>query len=197
MRNRAPACPRSPSGTIRGTLRTALNQAIRWGLISKNAAALTQAPRARQFEIRPLDRYEALRFLRSVKGHRLEALYTVALSLGLRQAEALGLQWQYVNLRDGVLTVTKQLQRPNRRWELVDLKTELSRRTLALPAVVAEQLQMHRTRQLEERQRADDRWQESDLVFTTVRGRPLWGSTIDREFHKHLEVAGLPQRCFP
>jgi len=94
-------------------------------------------------------------------------------------------------------TVTKQLQRPNRRWELVDLKTELSRRTLALPAVVAEQLQMHRTRQLEERQRADDRWQESDLVFTTVRGRPLWGSTIDREFHKHLEVAGLPQRCFP
>jgi integrase len=41
---------------------------------------------------------EARTFLQAVRGDRLEALYAVALAVGLRQGEALGLRWQDVDL---------------------------------------------------------------------------------------------------
>src|SRR5712692_11834776 len=96
---------------IRGTLRTALNQAVRWGLVGRNAAALVDGPRVPTFEIQPFTPDDARKFLAAAKGHRLEALYSVALTLGLRQGEALGLRWQDVDLPLGYLRVTKQLQR--------------------------------------------------------------------------------------
>jgi hypothetical protein len=56
---------------------------------------------------------EARRFLQALDGHRLEALYSVALTMGLRQGEALGLRWKDVDLELGYLRVEKQLQRIN------------------------------------------------------------------------------------
>ncbi len=77
---------------IRGTLRTALNQAIRWGMMSQNPATMVELPRGSRYEIRPLTPEEARTFLASIKGDRLQALYSVALTMGLRQGEALGLR---------------------------------------------------------------------------------------------------------
>ena len=76
---------------LRGTLRTALNEAVRWGLISRNAAALVDGPRVERYPIKPFAPDEARRLLQAIKGDRLEALYSVALTMGLRQGEALGL----------------------------------------------------------------------------------------------------------
>jgi integrase len=74
---------------LRATLRTALNQAIRWGYVHRNVAELTDGPRVEKFEIQPLTPSEARRFLSCLKGHRLEAYYSVALAIGLRRNEAL------------------------------------------------------------------------------------------------------------
>jgi integrase len=181
---------------LRGTLRAALNQAMRWGLISKNAAALVVLPRPKRYEIKPLSPDEARRFLAAVAGDRLEALYSVALTMGLRQGEALGLRWQDVDLDMGYLRVSNQLQRLDGKLQLVDLKTDGSRRTIVMPAVIVEKLREHRKRQLEERSRAREAWASPDLVFTTPHGRPLDGSTVTRYFHAHLARADLDQRRF-
>ena len=181
---------------IRGTLRTALNQAVQWGLITRNPAALVRSPRVEQFEIQPFTRDEGLALLESLKGDRLEALYSVALTMGLRQGEALGLRWQDVDLALGYLRVAKQLQRVDGRLQLVEPKTARSRRSLALPATIAVRLQEHRLRQDSERALAGSLWIESGLVFTTPEGKPLDGTAITKQFHRHLERAGLPQRRF-
>jgi integrase len=70
---------------MHGILRNALNQAVRWNYIQRNAAALVDGPRVEQQEIQPFSRDEAQRFLAAIKGDRLEALYAVALTMGLRQ----------------------------------------------------------------------------------------------------------------
>jgi integrase len=49
--------------------------------------------------------------LDAIAGHRLEALFSVAIALGLRIGEALGLRWQDLDLESGVLHVRKALQR--------------------------------------------------------------------------------------
>jgi integrase len=88
---------------IRGTLRTALNHAVRWGYISRNPAALVDGPRVEPYEAKPFSVSEARQFLQAIRGDRLQALYSVALTMGLRQGEALGLRWQDVDLELGTL----------------------------------------------------------------------------------------------
>ena len=95
----------------RSVLRAALNQALRWGVVARNAAALRGAPRHETQEIRPLSPEEAKALLASVAGHRLAALITVAVGLGLRRGEVLGLRWRDVDLKAGTLSVRHTLER--------------------------------------------------------------------------------------
>ena len=181
---------------IRGTLRTAMKQATRWGLIARNPVDAVDGPKVERFEIRPFTPDEARRFLVSIRGDRLEALYSVALTMGLRQGEALGLRWQDIDLDMGYIRVNKQLQRIDGQFHLVEPKTPRSRRALALPSSIAASLLLHRQRQVAERDVAPDRWETSDLVFTTERGRPLDGTVVSHDFHRKLDKAGLAQRRF-
>jgi integrase len=79
---------------ILGVLRNALRLAERWSLVSRNVAALVDPPRIERTEIQPLTLAEARTMLEAARSDRLGALYSVALSMGLRQGEALGLRWQ-------------------------------------------------------------------------------------------------------
>jgi integrase len=181
---------------IRGTLRAALNHGMRWGLVSRNVAALVSNPRVEQYEINPLTPIEARTFLQSLEGNRLKALYSVALTMGLRQGEALGLRWQDIDLELGYLRVSKQLQRIDGRLQLVEPKTNRSRRSLAMPATIVRALQAHREGQAAEKKLAGKDWEDSGLVFTGPEGRPLDGSAISKQFHRLLTDAGLPKRRF-
>jgi len=182
---------------IRGTLRTALNEAVRWGLVARNVASLVDGPRVERFEIRPFTPDEARTLLKAVKGDRLEALYSVALTMGLRQGEALGLCWEDVDLDLGYVRISKQLQRIDGTPKLVAPKTERSRRTLAMPPMIATTLREHFVRQQQERVSAGaSPAAPSAFVFSTVAGLPLDGTAVTKEFHRVLDRAGLPQRRF-
>ena len=181
---------------LRGVLRRALNDALRWGLVARNVATLVRPPKWVRFEIRPLDPAQARAFLEAVRGDRLEALYSVALAIGLRQGEALGLRWEDVELEAGVIHVRKALQRIDGRWQLVDPKSSRSRRTVHLPVVVADSLRAHRAAQREERLLAGAEWEDWKLVFTTPLGRPLDASNVTHAFQRHVAKAGLPRQRF-
>jgi integrase len=95
----------------RVVVRMALNTAIRWRLVSANAATLIDAPRTTPREIRPLSSEQAKQLLAVAKDKPLEGFVTVALACGLRLGEALGLQWTDVDLEGGTLQVRCALQR--------------------------------------------------------------------------------------
>ena len=178
-------------------LRRALNQAVRWGTIPRNVAALVDLPRVERHEVSGLSPADAKAVIAAVAGDRIEALVLLTLSTGLRQGEALGLRWQDVDLEAGTLRVRYSLQRmPGRGTELVEPKTTRSRRTLALPISTAAALREHRKRQLAERLWAGSRWQEGDFLFTTTIGTPMIGSDVTRHFQALLRAAGLPPMRF-
>jgi integrase len=72
---------------------------------------LIEVPRHRAREIQPLTDEQARALLDEVKGDRLEALVSVALALGLRIGEALGLVWQHIDLKRGTVTIAQALER--------------------------------------------------------------------------------------
>jgi integrase len=181
---------------IRAVLRSALNQALRWGLVTRNAAALAQSPRVIKREVQPLSPEEALTLLKAVRGDRLEALYSVALALGMRQGEILALRWQDIDFDARIIEVRHSLQWSDGSFSLGEPKSERSRRRLGpLPGELLDALRAHKGRQVEDRLAAEA-WDEWNLVFTTTRGRPLHGTDVTHAFQAHLAKAGLPRKRF-
>ena len=181
---------------MHAVLRRALNQAERWDLVARNAALLVDPPRVEKSEIDPLTPAQARSFLNAASGHRLEALYTVALALGLRLGEILGLEWNDIDFDRGTLTINKSLQRVGGKLIHVEPKSARSRRTISLPKTAVHALHAHRARQLEERLLAGKRWQENNLVFPTSLGTPMDGRNVARSFKNALKKAGLPPKRF-
>ena len=122
--------------------------------------------------------------------------YTVALAIGLRQGEALGLEWADIDLEGGALHVRHALQRVDGRLVQVEPKTKRSRRTIPLPELAIAALHAHRGRQLQEQLWQGSRWQESGYVFTTMIGTPLDGVSVTKAFQRILRRVGLPHQRF-
>ncbi len=183
---------------LRSLLGQALGQALKWALVSRNVATLVDPPKVEAYESKFLSPEESRRLLLAVRGDRLETIYSVALALGLRQGEILGLRWEDVDFALGVIRVRKQLQRLGGRLQLVDLKTRKSMRTLHLPDLVLEQLQAHRIRQADEQVRRGASWKgcEWNLVFTSTVGTPLEARNLVRHIKGLLTKAGLADMRF-
>ncbi|WP_338146833.1 site-specific integrase [Streptomyces boncukensis] len=75
----------------------------------------------RETEIVPFDREETRQILTAAQARPTFARWAVGLALGLRQGEALGLRWQYVDLSTGRVRVWWQLQRNKRQHGCTDL----------------------------------------------------------------------------
>ena len=104
--------------------------------IARNVARLVDGPKSTRYKIQPLTPEQARALLGAVRGHRLEALYRLALSLGLRKGEVLGLAWSDIDFARETLTVRRTLQRLNGKLVLSEPKSEAGIRTLALPAIL-------------------------------------------------------------
>jgi integrase len=180
----------------RSVLRTALGQALRWEEVSRNVATLVDPPRSERTEVEPftLDQITALQT--ALKGHPLEGVIILALATGMRQGELLGLTWVDVDLDGANVRVRQQLQRIKGKLTLCPLKTDRSRRTLALPAFAVEALRRQRIWQLEARLARGERWQDSDLVFPSGTGAPTDAAGLVHRYHKLLDAAGLPRKPF-
>jgi len=178
----------------RATLRRALRMAEQDGILTRNVASIAEGPKLDYSEGRSLSPEQAKIFLQAVKGHRHEGAYVIALSLGLRRGEILGLCWNDIEASEGtvVLHVRRQLIRDKSGVQLVDLKTVGSRRVLHLSRPLVELLEQHRTRQEAEELVVGKRWKnEHELIFTSNVGTPLDPEAFGRTVPKICKEVGL------
>lgn len=181
---RAGASPQTAQH-VRSTLRAALSDAVKQGLVARNAASLAPAPRVRQYEAAFLDSDQAATFLAACQGHPLGDLFTVLLGMGLRRSEALGLQWGDVDSAAGTLTVQRSAQiRPGGGLVMEATKSKASRRTLRMPAFVAEAIERQRRRAIGAPLSAP--------VFTLPSGDPILPNYATHALPPFLKAAGLP-----
>jgi integrase len=183
---------------VRMILSRALDRAVLERKLNANpaTAALVDRPQTAVMEQRALDPEQALLFLETLRGHRLEALYAVALALGLRKGEALGLGWRDLDLDVGLVRIRRSLSDAGG-MHLDEVKTRKSRRTLPLPAFLVLILKRHRIRQEVERERAVNLWLGADnLVFTTQFGTPISPRNASRDLAAILARTTLPRVTF-
>ena len=185
---------------IHVVLREALDDAVKLGLIATNVTDRVDAPKLRRPSIQPYTADEGQSLLEAAHGDRLEALYVIALTTGMRLGELLALTWRQIDLEAHTLHVVASLQRVgngSEAWRIGEPKTSHSRRQIALTPMAVEALRAHRVRQLAERMAVADIWQEHDLVFCTEMGSHFDARHVTRyEFYPLLRRAGLPIRRF-
>jgi integrase len=180
---------------LHAVLRRAFSQAVKWDTVARNVVALATPPRVARHEIQPLTAAQARTLLEAARGGRLEALYVMALSSGMRLGELLGLRWSDVDLDGGIVQVRQILVRMPSGLRFGEPKTKRSRRRISLSTGVRDSLRQHRARQATERLRLGPVWEDYDLVFANEIGKPLdAGNFLRRDFWRALNKAGLP-RC--
>lgn len=96
---------------VHRTAKTALSVALDREYIVKNPAKLAKAPRVEEDEIIPFTAVEGKRILAAAEKRRNGARFVIALALGLRRGEALGLKWSRIDLDAGLLRTPRQIQR--------------------------------------------------------------------------------------
>ena len=184
--------------TVRGihaTLHRAIRSAYRMDLVQRNVTELVDRPQRARRRMQVWSPEEVDRFLTTTaEAHdRLEAMWVLALTTGMRLGEMMALRWRSVDLEAATLSVVETLQRVQGEVTFADVKTASSRRQIALPASTVEALRAHRVRQVEERLKLGPIWQDLDLVFCNTIGGPLWrGNLLWEHFRPLCRRAGVP-----
>ncbi len=183
---------------VHTVLHKALKQAVNDGLIPRNVTEAVKAPRPVKKEMKPLSPTQARDLLEAARGERLEALYALAVTTGMRQGEILGLKWEDVDLEAGTLQVRRTLSTAmGGGVRFGPPKTARSRRSIRIPKLALTALRRHRKAQLEQRIKLSGLWEDHDLVFTTGVGTPISrADLINRSFKPLLRQADLPDIRF-
>lgn len=182
----------------RGTLRRALADALRDGLVTRNVAALAEPPQLHKVERTYLDSEQVRTLIAGTRDDRLHALWALGTTGGLRLAEMLALTWANVDLDAATVKVESTMHRVPKApkgvqpWAMRSPKTIKGRRSVQIPPVTVTALREHRRRQLEEQAKMGVLGKEG-LVFTTPKGQPLHGSNLPKALYPHLERLGLPR----
>lgn len=174
-------------------LRSALAAACREELISRNVAQLVPAPRVQPRELNPWTLDETAVFLETARTDPLYTAFVLAVSLGLRRGEILGLRWGDIDLDRRTLSVRTQLQRVQKELYADTTKNRRSR-SIPLPLMCIAPLRWQRLRQRAQRLVAGAEWSnDCDYVFTTRTGRPIEPRNLSRSFERIGQSAGLPR----
>ncbi|WP_441251479.1 tyrosine-type recombinase/integrase [Kitasatospora sp. McL0602] len=195
------------------TIRTALNQAIRRGHLTRNVASLAVAPRVEEEEVEPYEVEEVQSLLLEAAKSRNSGRWAIALALGLRQGEALGLQWRDVDLEVGSLRVRQARQRPKYAHGCTEpcgrkhagrcperihtnedaalTKSRAGKRLIGLPDQLVKLLLLHKEEQERERLAARQEWVEGGWVFASETGLPLIPRTDWDRWKQLLAAAGI------
>jgi integrase len=198
---------------VRATLRIALNDAVREGLISVNPAALVKLgsgrrPRAQVWTEERVQRWTITgeapsavmvwtpaqlgQFLDHIAGDRLEAMFSLIAHCGLRRGEACGLRWEDFDPAAGAITICRQ--RTQVGWDVIEgpPKSAAGGRVVALDAGTVAMLRDHLSRQLDDQQHWGSAWDDSGRIFTGEDGSQLHPAAVTARFVQLAADAGLP-----
>lgn len=198
------------------TIRAALNEAVRRRHITENPALLARAPKVDEEEVEPYSVDEVKCLMETAQKQRNSARWAIALALGMRQGEVLGLRWPDIDDVACALTVRRSRLRP--KWkhgclepcgykhgghcpqrvplrdETGSTKSKAGNRIIGLPDELVTLLKRHKAEQDRERTKAADLWHETGYVFTTPTGQPLNPRTDHSDWKLLVTRAGVSER---
>ena len=182
---------------IHAALRAALADAVALKYIKYNPAAAIKAPRLERNQRPVWTPAQTRAFLRVLPSARLEALFMLDLTTGIRRGQLCGLRWPNVNLDRGTITLSNsRIVLHGRTSEKPGGKTANADKTIAIDSRTVAALRRWRTEQDEIRLLRGPDYEGEDLIFTNEFGRPLHPQNLVDLIEKYAAEAGVPRITF-
>jgi integrase len=178
---------------VHATLMSALNTAVKQGLIERNPAATVELPPSTRTRLPVWSATELGGFLDAISNDRLHLLYLLLGLRGLRRGEAVALRWSDVDLARGLLRIEQSAVSVSGRTVTGAPKSASGARFIAIDEHTVRLLHWHRARQRLELFKHHACLTKPDLVFTRPDGRPLNPTYVTRHFDRLVVKHGLPR----
>ena len=177
---------------VYGTLKQALNDAVRWELLPYNPALKVTPPAWERVEPRAWSGEQVARFLDHVTatGDAYAPVWRLLFVTGMRRGELLGLRWADVDLVEGTLTVRQNRVVAGSRVVTGTPKSRAGNRTLSLDAHTVTELAL--LKNSHEAQAELFGYWATDLVVVSPTGLPMQPKDFLSRFQKAARAAGLP-----
>ena len=195
--------PQLSAKTIKDTfsvLRSALEQAVELRYIPFNPMKGVKLPCVSRTarKIYPMREDQIAEYVKAIRGHRHEELFTMALLTGMREGELLGLQWENVDLFNGTITVRQQLVRNKEKGGKYSIETTKNDRIrvvhIGMKGIKTLEDQQMKIRAMKSIQGKN--WTNHDLVFPNETGGFLSYRTV-YDCHKRIaRKIGAPNTRF-
>ena len=179
-------------------IRAMLHKAVYWQMIISNPAERVQPPKTRKPKRRYYDDEQTKFLLENLTELGTEQIkYKVAIILtiftGVRLGELMGLEWQDVDFKTGIISINKSSQYLGDKGVFTKApKTESSIRDVAVPDFVVSLLEEYSLWYQKQKSLYGELWTNSNRLFVQADGKPMHPSTISKWFVKYVGQIGLP-----
>ena len=179
-------------------LRAMLHKAVYWQLIVANPAERVQPPKTRKPKRRYYDDEQSKALVSNLMELTEDQIkYKVAILLtlftGVRLGELMGLEWNDINFKDGIVCVNRSSQYLAEKGVFTKTpKTESSIREVGIPDFVVSLLEEYKSWYNNQKELCGELWIDSNRLFVQADGKPMHPSTISKWFERFVERIGLP-----
>ena len=180
-------------------LHSMFQQAVYWQMIAYNPASRVRPPKSKKPCISFYDDAQTIALIKALEGEELKFRVIILLTIftGLRRGEVLGLEWQDINFKNSSVTVRQSNQYVSSIGIYTkDPKTETSYRTISIPISIIKLLKQYKIKQLEQKIRIGNKWNNTNYLFVQWDGKPMHPDTITKWFRQFLEDKNLPHITF-
>ena len=169
---------------INQVISSAMDLAVTQKIIFENPTKACELPKVEHKEMQtiPLEQLEA--FFKEAKETGVYEMYYIALSTGLRRGELLGLQWQDIDWKNGVIRIRRQVARVDGQIVEAPLKTKNSYRAVTISQQAIRVLKMQKRNTCDE------------YVFPSPNGGPISPDSVNNMLKRVLGRAGIPKIRF-
>ena len=169
---------------INQVISSAMDLAVAQKVIPANPTNACELPKVEHQEMQIIPAEQLQAFLDEARATGVYEMYYIELATGLRRGELLGLKWQDIDWKNGIIKVRRQVARVDGQIVEAPLKTKNSYRAVTISQQAIEVLK-------EQKRKTNDTY-----VFPSPNGGPISPDSVNNMLKRVLERAGIPKVRF-
>lgn len=175
-------------------IKAAFKYACVLGMFKYNPVQYATFPKVPKYKPVVFTEDEAARFVEAAADNPYYLFFLLAIFTGLRQGELRGLTWPAVDLERCCLSVVQSVRGEGKKAVYGEPKTEESIGVATFDPGFIPLFEHQRRKQMEDMEKCSRlglTYNNRHLVFATYTGNPVGRKTIERNFNKIIEAAGV------
>lgn len=175
-------------------LSTMFQHAVEWQLISDNPVKRVNPPKIPKKESKFYEVDDTMKLIDALNlaPIKYKLMTTLTIFTGIRRSELMGLRWQDIDINNHTITIAQTSQYVRGQGIVIgDTKNNTSQRTISYPEFVSDMFKLLQWQQQEDKNKLEELWTESGMVFIQDNGKAMHPDTITKWFDNFITESKL------